>query len=92
MNLKILEAGVGVGNQANRNTGLMLHTDPSNQNLKLGYIKILNIFFLISEKLSQWDSLTRGTLSIIQLLLVSSDTALCYQAHRNRKIPKLLAL
>jgi hypothetical protein len=42
MNLKIPEAGVGVGNQANRNTGLMLHTDPSNQNFKLGYIKILN--------------------------------------------------
>ena len=37
MNLKILEAGVGVGNQANRNTGLMVHTEPSNQNIKLGY-------------------------------------------------------
>jgi len=47
MNLKILESGVGVGNQANRNTGLVLHTDPSIQSIKLGYIKILNryIFF-----------------------------------------------
>jgi hypothetical protein len=31
MNLKILEAGAGVGNQAKRNTGLMLHTNQTNK-------------------------------------------------------------
>jgi hypothetical protein len=35
MNLKILEMGVGVGNQANRNTGFM----PANRKLEVGVYK-----------------------------------------------------
>jgi hypothetical protein len=61
MNLKILEVGVGVCNQANRNTAIMLQTGPSNQNIKLEYIKIPNrYFFYIGEVitmgfLNTWD-------------------------------------
>jgi hypothetical protein len=35
MNLKILEQGVGVGNQANRNTGFMRYTDQANRKVEV---------------------------------------------------------